>query len=183
MGACKDRRTALRERHFNGVENVSRLLRLCSRLIEQVPGGSAADCCATEQFRGNQFNRPPDSRIGEQMLDFVEQATFQAGHLLLAAGALRRHRSHSAQVLPRSGPRILARVTGFRGNAAEQDQDFDLDWIVCRLDSTLLKFALPEAQLIGQDADALHISAERQRDDCMPCLVISGREIDRPVRS
>ena len=117
------------------------------------------------------------------MFDFVEQATFETGNLLLAAGTSRRHGPHSAHVLLRSGPRIFARVTGFRDNAAEQDQNFDLDRIMCRLDSTLLQFALPEAQLIGQDADALHISAERQRDDCMPCFVISGREIDRQVWS
>jgi hypothetical protein len=156
---------------------------LCSRLIEQGSCGSAADRRATEQFRGNQFGRPPDSRIGEQMFDFVEQATLEAGNLLLAARALRRKSPHGAQVLLRSGPRIFARVTSFRGSAAEQDQDFDLDRIVCRLDSTLLQFALPEPELIGQDADALHISAERQRDDCMPCFVISGRKIDRRVRS
>ncbi len=72
------------------------------------------------------------------MFDFVEQSTFEAGNLLLAAGALRRQSPHDAQVLLRSGPRIFTRVTGFRGNAAEQDQDFDLDRIVCRLDSTLL---------------------------------------------
>lgn len=117
------------------------------------------------------------------MLDFVEQATFETGNLLLAAGALRRNGSHSAQVLLRSGPRIFARVPGFRGNAAEQDQDFDLDRIVCRLGSTLLQFTLPEPEAIGQDADALHISAERQRDRCMSSFVISGREIDRHVRS
>jgi len=148
-----------------------------------MPRGSAADRRATEQFRGNQFGRPPDSRIGEQMFDFIEQATFETGNLFLAAGALRSHGPHSAQVLLRSDPRIFARVTGFRGNAAEQDQDFDLDRIVCRLGSTLLQLALPEPKLIGQDADTLHLSAERQRNDRMPCFVISGREFDRLVRS
>jgi hypothetical protein len=54
---------------------------------------------------------------------------------------------------------------------------------VCRLDSPLLQFALPESELIGQNADAQHIPAELQCNDCMPCFVISGREIDRPVRS
>jgi len=108
------------------------------------------------------------------MFDLVEQTTFETGNLLLAADTLRRHGPHSTHVLLRSGPRIFARVTGFRGNSAEQDQDFDLHRIVCRLGSNLLQFALPEPQLIGQDADALHISAERQRDDCMPCFVISG---------
>ncbi len=154
-------------------ENVIKLLHLCSRLIEQMPCGSAADRRATEQFCGNQFGCPPDSRFGEQMFDFVEQTTFETGNLLLAAGTLRRHGPHSTHVLLRSGPRIFARVTGFRGHAAEQDQDFDLDRIVSRLGSTLLQFALPEPQLVGQNADSLHISAERQRDDCMPCFVIS----------
>jgi hypothetical protein len=155
-------------------ENVIKLIHLGSRLIEQMPCGSATDRRATEQFCGNPFGRPPNSRFGEQMFDFVEQTTFKTGNLLLAAGTLRRPGPHSAHVLLRSEPRIFARVTGFRGHAAEQDQDFDLDRIVCRLGSTLLQFALSEPQLVGQDADALHISAERQRDDYMPCFVISG---------
>lgn len=117
------------------------------------------------------------------MFDFVEQTTFETGNLFLAAGTLRRQGPHSTHVLLRTGPRVFARVTGFRGHAAEQDHDFDLERIVCRLGSTLLQFALPEPQLIGQDADALHIPAERQRDDCMPCFVISDREIDRDIRN
>jgi hypothetical protein len=36
-------------------ENVIKLLHLCSRLIEQMPCGSAADRRATEQFCGNPF--------------------------------------------------------------------------------------------------------------------------------
>lgn len=82
--------------HFVCAENVIRLLLLCSRLIEQMPSGSAADRRTTEKFRGNQFGRPPDSRIGEQMFDFVEQTTFEACNLLRAAAALRRHGPHSA---------------------------------------------------------------------------------------
>lgn len=148
-----------------------------------MPCGSAADRRATEQFCGNPFGRPPGSWIGQQMFDFVEQTTFETGNLFLAAGTLRRQGPHSTHVLLRTGPRVFARVTGFRGHAAEQDHDFDLERIVCRLGSTLLQFALPEPQLIGQDADALHIPAERQRDDCMPCFVISDREIDRDIRN
>jgi hypothetical protein len=33
--------------------------------------------------------------------------------------------------------------------------------------------------LIGQDTDALHVSAERQRNDGMPCFVICDRETNR----
>lgn len=117
------------------------------------------------------------------MLDFVEQPAFETGDLLLAARALRRQGSHGAQVLLRSSPGIFARVTGFRGDTAQQDQDFDLDRVVCRFGSPFLQFALPKPQLIGQDADALHVSAERQRDDCVPRFVIGGRELDRRVRS
>ncbi len=147
-----------------------------------MPRGAAADGRAAEQFGGNQFGRPPDSRIGEQMFDFVEQATFEPGDLLLAASALRRSRPHGAQVVLGSGPRIFTCVTGFRGHSAEQDQDLDLNRIVCRLGPPLLQLALTEPQLVRQDADALHIPAQRQRDDGMPCLVISGRQIDRLAR-
>lgn len=117
------------------------------------------------------------------MFDFVEQATFEPGDLLLATCTLRRQGSHSSQVLLGPCPRIFARVKGFSGNTSEQDQDFDLDWIVCRLCSTLLQFALTEPQLIGQDADSLYIPTKSQCDDRVPCFVIGSREIGLYVRS
>lgn len=109
------------------------------------------------------------------MFDFVEQATFEPCHLFLATCTLSRERSHRSQVLLGTGPGIFARVAGFRGDAAKQDQDFDLDRIVCRLGSTFFQLALTEPQLVRQDADTLHVSAQRERDDCMACFVISGR--------
>ena len=75
------------------------LLHLCRCLLKQMPRGPAADRGAAEQFGGNQFSRPPDAGIGKQMLDFVEQATFESGNLLFAARALRSHAPHRAQVL------------------------------------------------------------------------------------
>lgn len=144
-----------------------------------MPRGATADRCRAEQFRGDPFRRLPDGRIGEQVFDFIEQATLEPGDLLLAPRPLRRHCPHRTQVLLRSRPGIVAGMTGFRSHAAEQDEDIDLDRIMCRLRSPLLQFALPESELIGQDADALHRSAERQRDDGMPCFVISGRALGR----
>jgi hypothetical protein len=159
------------------------LLRLCRGLLKQMPRGPAADRRTAEQFGGNQFSRPPNRRIGEQMFDFVEQAAFEPRDLLFATGSLRRHATYSTQVLLCAGPGIFARVNSFGRNSAEQDQNFDFDRIVRGLGSPLFQLALPQPQLIGENADALHVSAERQRDDGMPCFVIGSGEIDRLARS
>lgn len=145
-------------------------------------GGSAADRGAAEQLRGNQFRRPPNGRIGQEMFDLIEQAPFETGDLFLATGATRGDVPHGAQVLSRSRPRIFAGATRFRGDSAEQDEDFDLGRIVGRPGATLLQLALPQPQLIGQDADALHAAAERQRDDGMSRLVVRRRDLVRRLR-
>jgi hypothetical protein len=136
-------------------------------------GGSAADGAATEQFGGDEFDRPPMPLPVQQVFGLGQQTAFQPLGVPLP-GPLHSQSPHILLVAGGRVPGVVAGVLGFRRDTAQGDEDFPLQPIFRGSNSSLLEFAPAQLFLLGQHADPLHVPAQRQGHDCMAGFVIRG---------
>lgn len=126
-----------------------------------MPCGSATDFSNTEQFRCDEFHRPPAPFFGKKVFGFRQQTSLQFVCPALA-GPLHRQPANVLLIASGAIPGISPREASLGGDACQRDENLTFQPILRRPMCALAEFANTEMLAIRQNADPLHRPAQKQ---------------------